>query len=162
MNTIAYTVDLVPDQRSFDGGASYFYAMLTALPNVFGGELHPAIARGLAETWLTETINPIEAKLGGSLGYSFIAEAYLNFGWLGAPIAIGIMGFLFVKLILWGFKPNELAKMATLASFLSFVLFFPRSESVAMVRPFLWYSAFPFIIISLLNSRYFKFRRTTY
>lgn len=161
MSTIAYTIDLVPLQRSFDGGASYLYALLTALPNIFGTELHPTLARGFAATWLTETINPTQAKLGGSLGFSMIAEAYLNFGWLGSPILMGIMGFLFVRLILWGGKPWEPAKMATLASFLSFVLFLPRSESAAMIRPLIWYSIFPFIIVSFLSLRYLRSSRVS-
>lgn len=154
MSTIAYTIELVPAQRSFDNGASYLYALLTALPNIFGGELHPTLVRGFAATWLTETINPTQAKLGGSLGFSMIAEAYLNFGWLGSPILMGIMGFLFVRFIVWGGKPWEPAKMATLASFLSFVLFFPRSESAAMIRPLIWYAALPFGIVSFLSLRY--------
>ena len=67
------------------------------MPNLFW-DIHPTIARGLACDWITETVDPFADLVGGGLGYSFIAEAYLNFGWFGVPIVTGIIGFLFGNL----------------------------------------------------------------
>ncbi|MCP6758884.1 MAG: O-antigen polysaccharide polymerase Wzy family protein [Fischerella sp. CENA71] len=150
MLTVAYTVQIVPSDRDFQMGAEYFYALLTLIPNVFG-KLHPTIARGIPNHWLTEQLNPYFASVGGSYGFSFIAEAYLNFGWIGAPIALGVIGFLFTKLTLWAEKYREPAKMAMVASFLSFFLFYARAESAMVVRPLIWYSLIPYLGVIFLS-----------
>ncbi|UKO97598.1 O-antigen polysaccharide polymerase Wzy [Nostoc sp. UHCC 0870] len=152
MLTVAATLDLVPNVRSFQMGTDYLYALFTLVPNYFGG-IHPTVARGIPEQWLVEEINPYFAMHGGSYGFSFIAEAYLNFGWIGTPIALGIMGFMFAKFTLWISKSGEPAKMAMLASFLSFFLFFPRAESALLIRPLLWYSLLPYWIVSWLGKK---------
>lgn len=152
MLTVAHTLELVPSEREFQAGADYFYALLTLIPNFFG-KLHPTIARGLPEHWLTEQINPYFHNAGGSYGFSFIAEAYLNFGWIGAPIALAIIGFLFTKLILWAVKSSEdPAKMAMVASFLSVFLFYARAESALIVRGLVWYSLIPYLWVHLIKS----------
>lgn len=148
---VIYTIILVPSQRSFQMGADYIYALFTIVPNVFG-KLHPTIARGLAERWLTAEVNPYFAFNNGSYGFTFIAEAYLNFGWIGAPIALFIIGFLFAKLTLWAVTSNDPAKMAMLASFLSFFLFYARAESALVIRPLVWYSFLPYCCVNWRNS----------
>jgi oligosaccharide repeat unit polymerase len=150
MITVAYTLQLVPSERDFQMGTDYFYALLTLIPNIFG-KLHPTIIHGLPNKWLTEQVDPVFASLDGSYGFSFIAEAYLNFGWVGAPIALGVIGFLFTKLILWALKSCDPAKMAMIASFLSFFLFYARAESAMIIRPLVWYSLIPYLCVRLLN-----------
>ncbi len=150
MNTIAYTIELVPRFREFQWGADYLYALFTLVPNLFW-KLHPTVARGLPGRWLTWAVRPDFAARGGGLGYSFIAEAYLNFGWFGAPIALGVIGFLFAKFTLWAAKSKERARMAAVASFTSFFLFFARAESGLMVRSLVWYSWLPYLSVCLLG-----------
>lgn len=150
MNTIAYTIELVPIVREFQWGAEYLYALLTLVPNLFW-KLHPTVARGVPGRWLTWAVKPEFSARGGGLGYSFIAEAYLNFGWFGAPIALGVLGFLFAKLVLWTETSREPARMAMLASFTSSFLFYARAESALMVRPLIWYSLIPFCCVLLLR-----------
>jgi oligosaccharide repeat unit polymerase len=150
MNTIAYTIELVPRFREFQWGAEYLYALFTLVPNLFW-KLHPTVARGLPGLWLTWAVRPDFAARGGGLGYSFIAEAYLNFGWFGAPIALGVIGFLFAKFTLWAAKSKEPARMAAVASFTSFFLFFARAESGVMVRSLVWYSWLPYLSVCLLG-----------
>lgn len=144
MMTIAYTLELVPSVRGFDMGAGYFYALLTLMPNFFW-EVHPAIARGTASNWLIWEVDRFTASHGGGLGFSFIAEAYLNFGWFGAPIVLGAIGFLFGKLTLWAIRSGEPAKMAMIASFISFFLFYARDEAVTQIRPLVWYALIPYL-----------------
>jgi len=155
MATVAYTLDLVPSFRDFDKGVGYLYALLTAIPNLFW-DVHPTVARGLPSNWLIWTVNPFIADLGGGYGFTFIAEAYFNFGWFGAPIALGVIGFLLGKLTLWAARSGEPAKMAMIAAFLSYVLFFARQEAAAQVRSLLWYSLVPYLgvyAIASLRSR---------
>jgi oligosaccharide repeat unit polymerase len=151
MMTVSYVMELVPRERDFQWGADYFYAFLTLIPNFFG-EIHPTIARGLAGNWLTWEIIPYNAYRGGGLGFSFLAEAYLNFGWWGAPL-LGVMGFLFSKLTLWATKTKkDTAKIALIASFTSFFPFYARAESVSIVRGLAWYCLVPYLGVYILMS----------
>ncbi len=146
MGTVARTLELVPAVRDFDMGLGYLYALLTAFPNLFW-DIHPTIARGTASGWLVWEVAPYTASRGGSLAYSFIAEAYLNFGWVGAPLALGLMGFLFGNFVSGAEKSGDPAKRAMVASFLSFFLMFARSESADVVRPLLWYALLPYLAV---------------
>jgi oligosaccharide repeat unit polymerase len=83
IKTISYTIDLVPTTRPYDYGLQYIYSLLTVVPNVFGG-VHPAVARGTPSSWLIWSVDPTTAAAGGGFGFSFIAEAFLNFGLVGA------------------------------------------------------------------------------
>ncbi|OYQ63069.1 hypothetical protein B9G53_18750 [Pseudanabaena sp. SR411] len=151
MQTIAYTIELVPSQKDFNMGIDYLYALYTLVPNIGFGGLHPAVARGVPAVWLSAEVTPREFIHGISLGYSFIAEAYLNFGWIGTPIFMTIFGFYIGKLVLWATRLGEPAKMALLASFLPSLLFFCRQESTQIVRPFVLYSLAPYLGVLLLH-----------
>ena len=151
MQTIAYTIELVPSQKDFSMGIDYLYALFTLVPNIGFGDVHPSVARGLPSVWLSIEVTPRAVKQGIFLGYSFIAEAYLNFGWLVTPIFMAIFGFFLGKLVLWATRSGEPAKMALLASFLPSLLFFCRQESTQLVRPFVFYSVAPYLGILLLH-----------
>lgn len=150
MQTVAYTLELVPRWHDFEMGVGYLYALLTLIPNFFWS-IHPTVARGIPDLWLAQEIDPERAARGGTLGFSFIAEAYLNFGWIGTPIILGIIGFLYGKLTLWAMKSNHPAKMAMLASFTTFFLFYPRAEAALVVRALVWYSLIPYLGVYILN-----------
>jgi len=151
MVTIAHTLTLVPSVRGYDFGAQYFFAAFTLLPNLFW-TIHPAIAHGLASDWLVWLVDPSLAAQGGGFGYSFIAEAYLNWGWVGAPLFLGVVGYFFAKLIFWGCRTGAPDKLAVVASFLSFVIFWARGESIDIVRPLVWYALVPYLMILFVAS----------
>jgi oligosaccharide repeat unit polymerase len=148
LGTVAYTYTLVPAARAFDYGVGYAYAFLTVLPNFFWG-LHPTIAHGKASEWLVATVDPYAASHQGGLGYSCIAEAYLNFGWVGVPIVMGLVGFGIAALTSWGAKGNR-THVAMVAVLTAFVLRFPRDESASLVRAVVWYSWLPAAIAVLI------------
>jgi oligosaccharide repeat unit polymerase len=151
MGTVSHTLELVPGEREHDMGVVYLYALSTLVPNLFW-DLHPAVAYGTPSSWLIRTVDPWTAAQGGSLGYSFIAEAYLSFGWWGVPVVLGAVGFLFAKFLLWGRTPGPAApaKVATVASFFTFFTFFAREETALIVRPLVWYSLLPCAAVYLL------------
>jgi oligosaccharide repeat unit polymerase len=143
MMTTAHTINLVPSARPFQMGADYGYALLTLVPN-FSGKLHPTIERGLAGSWLTWAIDPEFASRGGGYGYSFIAEAYLNFGWVGGPVALGFIGFLYASLTLWAINARSPARIALIATFSVYFPFYARSEAALHVRALVWYAVAPY------------------
>jgi hypothetical protein len=143
MMTTAHTMDLVPSSRPFQMGADYGYALLTLVPN-FSSKIHPTIERGLAGSWLTWAVAPEFALRGGGYGYSFIAEAYLNFGWVGGPILLGLLGFFFTSLVLWAINSKSPARIALIATFSVYIPFYARSEAALHVRALVWYAIAPY------------------
>jgi oligosaccharide repeat unit polymerase len=149
--TITHTLQLVPSVRNYDYGASYLYAALTMVPNL-GWEVHPTIAHGILSDWLIRTVDPTVAAAGGGLGFSFVAEAFLNFGWFGGPLWLGLLGFGLGKTFSLA-DSDDPAKHALVASFLSFFLVFARGEAATVVRGLVWYAVVPYILAELLTAR---------
>jgi len=153
-NTIAWTMELVPSVRPFALGSTYLSATLTLIPNLSSTELHPALRAFGDEPpdfWLTREVDPGFAAQGGGYGYSFIAEAYLNFGW-AAPIFLFFLGAIYGRLMGWTLNGKDPAKMAIMGIFLASVLFFARSSLINVVRPMCWYALIPYFVIMLLDS----------
>ena len=158
LKTVAHTIRLIPSVRPFDLGTSYAYAASTILPNV-GWQIHPANAHGLLADWLVWAVRPAMALVGGGLGFSFLAEAYANFGWFGLIPTVALMGYFMARLSVWGTSDDDPAKFALNATFLAFVLFFPRQESASFVRGLAWYSFLPYAAVSLIAERRSQRRR---
>jgi oligosaccharide repeat unit polymerase len=152
-NTIAWTMELVPSVRPFALGGTYLGAILAVIPNVSSG-LHPAMrlfGYEIPEEWITWEVDPAFASQGGGYGYSFIAEAYLNFGW-AAPIALFALGAIYGRLRGWALIGNDPARMAIMAIFLSSVLFFARASLIGVMRPFTWQAFVPYFVVMLWDS----------
>lgn len=135
--TVIYTTDLVPTVKPYEWGMSYVMAFTTVFPNLFW-DIHPAIQAGLPSYWLMKEIDPIAANAGFSFGYSMIAEAYLNFSWIGAPIAMAGLGYLIAGFVCWVFERPDALRLAMQAILMSFILFVPRAESQLVIRELFW------------------------
>mgnify|MGYP001228468786 CR=1 FL=1 len=140
MQTVAYTIALVPSVRPYGFGSSYGWALMTVIPNFYFFSVHPAAAHKLAD-WLVWTVDPGWASLGGGLGYSIFAEAYYNFGWFGGSLIMLVFGWLIAMLCLWWWeKQDSPLRQAFVAAAFSFLLFLPRSETQNLFRPLFWYA----------------------
>ena len=146
MLTITYTMEAVPSMRPFEWGMDYLRAFLNAIPIIDLPEVY-----GASGTWLAWTFKPFWAANGFGFGYSFIAEAFLNFGWLGAPLFLAFFGFTVVKLLQWVDGSGDPARLAFLASFMPAFLFTVRGEWVDFTRPMLWYALVPFVTVIVLR-----------
>jgi hypothetical protein len=149
MSTIAYTMDLVPSDRAFDYGQSYLFAALTVVPNVFGTPLHPAIEHGTASDWLARTVTYQGAAAGGGIGYSFIAEAYLNFGWMGPPLVMMLFGFGLAAVECFAARSASPAAAALMAVTFYFALIYARAESSNILRAIVWCGFMPLGVLAL-------------
>jgi len=147
-NTIAYTEKLVPRERDFELGNSYLFSALTIFPNLFWS-LHPTVERGTPSRWLVATINPAEAAIGGGMGYSFIAEAYLNFGTFGYVLAGFVLGSALLGIEYTA--AGNVRRVALVGAFLSFFLFYVRDDSTGWVRGLAWFSLSPYLLSLLLT-----------
>ena len=110
---------------------------------------HPTAEQNLSQ-WFVDTRFPEFAKTGGGFGFSMIAEAYLNFGWIGTPIVLATLGFLYTKFIRWASRTDSPLKIATVASFMSFFLLFTRGESYLLPRYIVWYSFLPYLLVQYI------------
>jgi oligosaccharide repeat unit polymerase len=155
--TVTHTVALVPSIRDFDHGLSYLYAGSAIIPNL-GWEIHPGKSHGLLGDWLAQTVDPVMAASGGGWGFSFIAEAYLNFGWAGGLAWLGFIGFLITRLFLRA-DLGDPASVAFVGAFLSSFLVFVRGESATVVRGLVWYSVIPYLMVAALSVRSRRNRR---
>jgi oligosaccharide repeat unit polymerase len=114
---LAATLKLVPDSDPFRYGLTYVYALREAIPNIdFAarqsdrdvflkrGATRDAMIDLTPSDWLTYKLEPIKFSNGEGVGFSAIAEPYLNFGYPGVMACFIIMGFLLGRLdqkILW-------------------------------------------------------------
>ena len=149
MRTIAHTLTLIPHSRPFAMGSTYAYGASTIIPNLFW-DLHPSVEYGNLGHWLTMTVAPDTFFCGGGLGYSFIAEAYTNFGWVGTPLVMGLAGFLIARLTQWADKSEDYERIAVVSGCIACMLFWPRADVTIFSRDLYYYVLLPyfsFIII---------------
>jgi len=146
MMTVAHTMDLVPNSHPYEMGMTYVRAALTVVPNLFW-DIHPSVASETPTHWLIWTVDPYTASRGGSLGYSCIAEAYLNFGWIGVPACLCLFGFLFAKFIMWASQAGRPERLALAACVACFVIFYARAEAADFARGVVWYSVLPYLLV---------------
>ena len=148
VSTVAYTVELVPRYRPYDDGVGYAYALLTVVPSLFW-DRHPSVARGVPSAWLIETIDPYTAAQGGSIGYSFVADAFLNFGALGVPLFSLLLGWGMVRF--WRWADGRVGRLAVVATFVPHLLFSARAEIDVLPRPLVWYGFVPYALYLLIR-----------
>lgn len=140
---LAEVHDMVPELRPYDLGMSYLYAASTMFPNLFWDE-HPAIAAGTPDRWFCRMHDPNKTASGMTFGFSYLGEAYLDFGIVGimiVPFAIGFgLGWLTERTA----SGHNLALCAATACLLSGLLVYARSDTNSVFRTVGWYALVPY------------------
>ncbi len=96
VNALVYTMELVPSQKTYAWGTTFWAAALQAVPNISftkGKEWAQGSIEDTPSTWITWVINPIWASTGGGYGYSMAAEWYYNFGIPGLVLGMALVGW---------------------------------------------------------------------
>lgn len=148
--TIGYTMDLIPSIRGWDFGRSYLWGSLVIFPNVGSGP-HPAKAHGYLSEWLVGTLAPQYAAQGGGFGFSFLAEAYANGGWVGAPLLLFVQGFALGAFGRFIYRKRNPAVFAMGACVLLHILFYARGESADLFRDVAWHALIPYVVYTALS-----------
>ena len=143
---VAHIIDLVPDIRPFDWGTSYLFAFTAVIPNLFW-DVHPLVSHGTPSQWLIQTVDPATARAGGGMGFSFIGEAYWNYGHAGAPFIVLALGFLWGRLCAWGDRDPNSLKIAFLASAVAMSLSLVRNDSTGAIRSLAWYCVPTYVLL---------------
>ncbi len=148
--TVTSTLELVPEKRPYDLGLGYLHAALNVVPN-FVTPLKFELPYGTPDLWLVYNLDTAYAAQGGGLGYSFIAEAYLAFGWVGAPIMIAAIGAGLARFFKWATDSMKPARIAAVATCLCFILHYPRGAAEGYTRQLFWYSLVPYLLVLLVG-----------
>jgi oligosaccharide repeat unit polymerase len=143
------TLELVPSSRPYGLGAGYAHAILNIFPN-FISFLHFPLEYGTSDQWYVEEIDPATAQIGGAWGFNFIAEGYLEFGWLGAPFALAVLGALIGGVSLWGTNSIYLGKAAAVAAWWVILLHFPRGVLEGYTRQLVWFALIPYLLVCVV------------
>lgn len=141
---VIYVLDLVPSERALSWGESYYHALLSILPGSVVGEYFRN--RETEESWLCHAVSPETASAGGGLGFSMIAETYLNFG-IGAPLFLGIVGFFLGRFAGWVHARGRSGRLAFAACAISVLLFGARASSLSFVRRIIMLCVVPYSIL---------------
>ena len=148
LRTVSYTMMVVPEKRDFMWGSGYFWTATTVCPNICWPK-HPAMEHTDFGTWITKTVRPTIAAMGGGVGFSLFAEMYLNFSWFGTPLACILLGYAvgrFSAIASYEAGPLFYAIAAILISILPF---FARGSSQHIMRPLFWFCIFPYVVFCL-------------
>ena len=89
LDTVVRSLAVVPDDQPFFRGKTYLHAVARALPNV---TFTPRTWGFVSSQWINWETAPELARRGNALGFSIVAEAYINFGLVGAAVVHAAIG----------------------------------------------------------------------
>lgn len=121
------TMQIIPNKIGFHHGESYFFALLSVFPNIFGGT-HISVKYAGLPKWLQETL-----RLPYGPGFSAPAEAFYNFGWYGMFV-MPIIGYFAYKLLSDDKKRNNALHLFVMIASFTVLFSFPRREMLTFVR----------------------------
>lgn len=152
LQTVVYTRELVPEEYPYRYGYSYIMNFTTIIPNIFW-EKHPAEVYGSLGRWLTKIVDYDFWEFGGALGYSCVAEAYINFGYWGIMIIAFLLGYFLLSI------ENIVDSFNSPVVYASFVIIainlmaYPRGEFGEIVRCVFWYMLIPKLLYTFTKKR---------
>jgi hypothetical protein len=107
VGVLAHTLRLIPEEEGYRWGRTYWLYVKKAMPNI-GTELDVSDSRTalykkisankkalfdiIPSDWATYHILPTQFKTGGGVGFSAVAEPYMNFGLIGVVIYFLLLG----------------------------------------------------------------------
>lgn len=131
MFTLVKTKEILDKKGGYRYGSTYLYATTSVIPNLGFWDIHPAVEKANMGNWLTD-----ELRLWYGTGFSMVAEAYVNFGELGAFMMM-FLGYVFSKIFgMLGpeIKRRNLAMIALVLVFYWFSLKIPRNSFISVIR----------------------------
>lgn len=149
MSSLVWTMDLTGN--TFRKGSSYLFAFTAIIPNLGFWEEHPATIYSNLGEWMQKELGRTTG-----LGYTFVAETYINFYWYGL-IAMFLFGCIASRL-LSGINKNN-AKYNIKITFVIIMFFtsvlksFVRSSFSSIMRPMIFTVLLLTIGITLMQPR---------
>jgi O-antigen polysaccharide polymerase Wzy len=123
--------------ESYWWGSSYLNAASRVVPNIRPYWRAPSRTYATAPAqWITMEVLPWDYEHFGGMGYSAIAEPYLNFGPAGVCVFFLLLGFLLAR-----FDPSsfcDVFHLAIITCVFAGLLWTVRNDIANMTRPALW------------------------
>jgi len=134
-------IQIVPSIHAYQHGGTYLASLFGVFPNFLFGQIFHRVS---LSNWLM-----IALGMNYGPGFSLLAEAYYNFGWMG-DIFMLVLGWGVVRL-LYPFK-----KASTLTNALSTVMLLllvttARQDSLLMIRYVVYYTLIPYLLIRFVD-----------
>ncbi|MFA6280553.1 MAG: O-antigen polysaccharide polymerase Wzy [Bdellovibrionales bacterium] len=144
LRIIAWVYDLVPNKHDFAYGESYWTALGVLVPHFSGAAEYNASS---LSRWLVAIMEPQWAVQGGGYGFSFVAEAYYNYGWLGIFLISGLLGYILAALSIKTLLTENRISVAFMGCLSCIILFYPRAETRHILREIVWFCFLPCSIV---------------
>lgn len=147
---LADTVEVVPFNRPYSFGSGYIENLFISPMRWF---IEPGYLGqyGPPSYWLVKTRYPERLNQNLFLGFSFIAETYLEFGFLGF-IYTFFLGYILIWVPYIAIKNRSSILIAISAIFLSYLIHYSRGDSSELGRPFFRYIFLPVLLILFMDS----------
>lgn len=143
----AAVIDLVPKLVNYSPGASYFSSLWLVVPNI-GDGAHPAVAL-LPRKFIAEYYFPQFAD-HFDLGFSVMAEGYYNFGWLGVPFWLFLLGAGLSRISKFAESNTRLFLLPFFGVLIWQLVFLPRTYLGVIPRQVVWYGLLPLLFFLLV------------
>lgn len=152
LQTVIYTQKYVPSQYPYRYGYTYLMNLTEAIPNFFWSR-HPAEVYGSLGKWITKIVDYDFYKFGGSIGYSCVAEAYINFGNIGVVVFAFVLGAVLQSVENKVENSGNAAYFASWTIVANYLLMYPRGELSTIVRGFFWYMLLPLLFTKIYKGK---------
>lgn len=90
LDTVGRSMELVPGRFDYFWGQTYVDAVARVVPSLIWNRPDAIVS----SSWLTEQTSARKSAGKGGLGFSIVAEAYINFGVIGAPFILALIGWM--------------------------------------------------------------------
>jgi len=156
LRPLVETVDALDyDNSGFWFGASYLGAFARVIPNLSTQWAAPEARRTTdPAAWITSRVEPLTFRTGGGIGYSGVAEPYLNFGPVGVVAFFMLLGFILAAVD--ERRPGIYARAVTACAYAA-LLWTVRNDFSNLVRPAVWAAAVVGVLYLLLAARRLHF-----
>jgi len=149
MRILVETIGTI-EQRdtSYWCGHSYAFAIGRVIPNVsWVWRPHPSRSEEAPSGWITSRIAPWTFRRGGGVGFSGIAEPYLNFGVPGVIFFFVLLGY---ALMQCDYVPRQNVYLtAVVMCAFGGLLWTTRNDFASFVRPAVWGACFVYLTRAL-------------
>ena len=152
--TVAYTIDLVPSTWPYEYGRSFWVSCLTVLPaQCFDGGVHPAAVEGDLAGRLISVVSPTSAAAGGGLGFSLVAESFMNFGYVFGSVFFLVPGILCAWVQRYATRCGFAWRIGAGVGFLTIAMLVARGESLMVTRRLVWLVVLPSVVAEVVANR---------
>lgn len=148
LRIVAWVYDLIPTMQDYAYGMSYLRALKVLVPNLSGASEYGADS---LSRWVVGIMEPKWAAQGGGYGFSFVGEAFYNFGWIGVVLISFLVGYFIAYLSIKSFKTDNKINMALIGCLLCIILFYPRAETRQVLREIIWYCLLPYSTVLVVK-----------